>query len=403
MNFLHLDDAAIHYQAVGLAPGKPVIAFVNSLGTDFRIWDAVMRELGDAYAYVLHDKRGHGLSGAGVAPCMIETHAYDLVSLLDHLKIDKVIVWGLSVGGLVAQSLAITKPQRVSALILSNTAHKIGTAEMWNARIDAVKVHGLASLVDPVMERWFTPAFRRSDNPLYAGARTMLARQSAQGYSGTCAAIRDADYTEAVAHIAAPTLCVAGDQDGSTSPDLVRAMADRIPGSRFVEIADCGHIPCLEQPSAYAAAVASFLRDLSLGNATAPASDRYSQGMLTRRAVLGDAHVDRASELATAFDQPFQTLITESAWGTVWSSDRWTKRERSNVTIALLAALGQYEEMAMHVRATANTGASEDDIREALMHVAIYAGVPAANHGFKIAKQLLADRNATSARKEQTT
>ncbi|MGV1916809.1 4-carboxymuconolactone decarboxylase [Rhizobium sp. 22-785-1] len=145
------------------------------------------------------------------------------------------------------------------------------------------------------------------------------------------------------------------------------------------------------------------MKNLSLATAGASAVDRYSQGMVTRRAVLGDAHVDRASALATTFDQPFQRLITESAWGTVWSSDRWTKRDRSNVTIALLAALGQYEEMAMHVRATANTGASEDDIREALMHVAIYAGVPAANHGFKIAKQVLADRNASSAQKEQTT
>lgn len=403
MNFLHVDEIAIHYRTVGMVPGKPVIAFVNSLGTDFRIWDSVMHELGDTYAYVLHDKRGHGLSGAGVTPYTIETHAHDLLALLDHLKIEKVIVWGLSVGGLIAQSLAITRPERITALILSNTAHKIGTDEMWNARIDAIKADGLARLVDPVMERWFTPAFRRSDNPLYAGARTMLARQSAEGYSGTCAAIRDADYTEAVTHIAAPTLCVAGDQDGSTSPDLVRTMADRIPGSRFVEIADCGHIPCLEQPKAYAAAVANFLRHLSFTNSAASVGDRYSQGMVTRRAVLGDAHVDRASALATTFDQPFQRLITESAWGTVWSSDRWTKRDRSNVTIALLAALGQYEEMAMHVRATANTGASEDDIREALMHVAIYAGVPAANHGFKIAKQVLADRNASSAQKEQTT
>ena len=122
----------------------------------------------------------------------------------------------------------------------------------------------------------------------------------------------------------------------------------------------------MEQPAAYAAAVAAFLKNLSLATAGASAVDRYSQGMVTRRALLGDAHVDRASALATTFDQPFQRLITESAWGTVWSSDRWTKRDRSNVTIALLAALGQYEEMAMHVRATANTGASEDDIREGL-------------------------------------
>lgn len=130
---------------------------------------------------------------------------------------------------------------------------------------------------------------------------------------------------------------------------------------------------------------------------TSTPTDRYKQGMATRRSVLGDAHVDRASAQSTPFDQPFQTLITESAWGTVWSGNHWTKRERSMVTIALLAALGQDEEVAMHVRATANTGATEEDIREALMHVAIYAGVPAANHAFKIAKQTLAGMRGESA------
>ena len=130
-------------------------------------------------------------------------------------------------------------------------------------------------------------------------------------------------------------------------------------------------------------------------------ADRFETGMKARREVLGNAHVDRAQAASTPFDAPFQTLITESAWGTVWSSPQWTKRERSMVTIALLAALGQDEEVAMHVRATANTGATEEDIREALMHVAIYAGVPAANHAFKIAKNTLADMRAASLREEE--
>ena len=113
----------------------------------------------------------------------------------------------------------------------------------------------------------------------------------------------------------------------------------------------------------------------------------FAQGMKTRRAVLGDAHVDGAQARRTEFDAPFQALITESAWGSVWSRPHWTKRERSMVTIALLAALGHDEELAMHVRATRNTGATEDDLREAMMHVAIYAGIPAANHAIKIVKQ----------------
>ncbi|MDB5524131.1 MAG: pcaC [Rhizobium sp.] len=124
--------------------------------------------------------------------------------------------------------------------------------------------------------------------------------------------------------------------------------------------------------------------------------ERFDQGMATRRAVLGDAHVDRAEANKTAFDEPFQTLITEAAWGHVWSRPDWTKRERSIVTIALLAALGHHEEVAMHVRATANTGATPEDLREAMLHVAVYAGVPAANTAIRIIKNTLAKMDDAS-------
>ena len=125
-------------------------------------------------------------------------------------------------------------------------------------------------------------------------------------------------------------------------------------------------------------------------------SDRYPTGLAVRRSVLGDAHVDRAERAATDFDRPFQQLITEAAWGTVWARPGWTKRERSMVTLALLAALGHDEEVAMHVRATANTGATREDICEAFLHVAIYAGVPAANRAIKIAKDVFADMDGAA-------
>jgi 4-carboxymuconolactone decarboxylase len=130
-------------------------------------------------------------------------------------------------------------------------------------------------------------------------------------------------------------------------------------------------------------------------------SERYEQGMATRRSVLGTAHVDRASAATTDFDEPFQTFITEGAWGSVWSRPQLTTRERSIVTIALLAALGHDEEVAMHARATANTGATPEDVREALLHVAVYAGVPAANRAFKIVKRTYAEM--AEAKKQATT
>jgi 4-carboxymuconolactone decarboxylase len=124
---------------------------------------------------------------------------------------------------------------------------------------------------------------------------------------------------------------------------------------------------------------------------TVPMTDRYDQGQTTRRAVLGEAHVARADAATTAFDAPFQAMITEGAWGTLWSDDTITRRERSMLTLALLAATGSFEEIAMHVRATANTGASRDDVMQAFLHVAVYAGVPKANRAIKIAKQTFAE------------
>ncbi len=124
-------------------------------------------------------------------------------------------------------------------------------------------------------------------------------------------------------------------------------------------------------------------------------SDRFDQGMKTRREVLGDAHVDRAEAAKTEFDLPFQTLITEGAWGSVWSSDAISRRERSMLTLALLAATGNFDEIPMHIRATARTGASKQDVIEAFQHVAIYAGVPKANHAIKLAKQTFAEMEAS--------
>ena len=120
-------------------------------------------------------------------------------------------------------------------------------------------------------------------------------------------------------------------------------------------------------------------------------SERHDKGMETRRAVLGNDHVDRAELAKTPFDAPFQEMITETAWGTLWASDTISKRDRSLITLALLAAGGHWDEVAMHIRATANTGATPDEVREAFMHVAIYAGVPAANHALKIAKATFAE------------
>ncbi|MEK1928232.1 MAG: 3-oxoadipate enol-lactonase [Pararhizobium sp.] len=259
MQFARINDVSIHYQLIGAPADKPVIVFSNSLGTDFRIWrDVIVRFAGD-FAIVLYDKRGHGLSDIGDVPYSVDLHAADLAGLLDLLSVRQAIICGLSVGGLIAQGLYATRPDLVRALILCDTAHKIGTVESWDTRIATVEQNGIGSIADGVLEKWFTPAFRRPENNAYHGYRNMLVRQPATGYAGTCAAIRDADFTEAAKRIAVPTLCIVGDQDGSTPPDLVLSTAKLIPGARYEVIRDAGHIPCVEQPEALTAVLRAFI------------------------------------------------------------------------------------------------------------------------------------------------
>lgn len=163
VQFVQVKGVSLHHQIIGGPGNKPVIVFINSLGTDFRIWRDVIVRLAGSYPLLTYDKRGHGLSDVGQAPYSIDDHVDDLIGLLEHLKVSDAAVCGLSVGGLIAQGLCARRPDLVKALILCDTAHKIGTADMWAARIAAIEEDGLDGIVDGVMERWFTPAFRESD------------------------------------------------------------------------------------------------------------------------------------------------------------------------------------------------------------------------------------------------
>ena len=265
MQFAHVNGVTLHYQLIGGPANKPVIVFSNSLGTDFRIWrDVIVRLAGD-FAIVTYDKRGHGLSDVGASPYSIDDHVGDLAALLDHLNVKDAIICGLSVGGLIAQGLYASRPDLVRALVLCDTAHKIGSADMWATRIAALEAGGIESIADAILERWFTSGFRSPENAEFTGYRNMLIRQPLAGYIGTCAALRDADFTKEAGEIAVPTICVVGDQDGSTPPDLVLSTAKLIPGARYEVIKDAGHIPCVEQPEMLVAVMRAFIDEFKLG------------------------------------------------------------------------------------------------------------------------------------------
>ncbi|MDU8946203.1 3-oxoadipate enol-lactonase [Ovoidimarina sediminis] len=259
MKIARLDGIDLHYREDGDPGGAPVV-FANSLGTDLRLWDEVVARLPEGLRLIRYDKRGHGLSACPPAPYKMGTLVTDAERLMDHLDVTGAVFVGLSIGGMIAQGLAVKRMDLVRAMVISNTAAKIGTADMWQDRIDAVRAGGIAALSDAILERWFSKPFRAGEELI--AWRHMLERQPAEGYMGCSAAIAGTDLMEPTSGLRLPTLAIAGSEDGSTPPDLVRETVDLIPGSRFHLIRGAGHLPCVETPDAYAEALTGFLKEV---------------------------------------------------------------------------------------------------------------------------------------------
>lgn len=256
MKLFDTGDVRLHYREDGPEDGMPVV-FSNSLGTDLRLWDPIMPLLPKGLRIIRYDKRGHGLSSCPKGPYSMGSLVSDVEKLMDHLGVKDSVFVGLSIGGMIAQGLAVKRLDLVRAMVLSNTAAKIGSPEMWDERISAVQAGGIEALADAVMERWFSTGFRAA--PELELWRNMLARGEDAGYAGCAAAISGTDFYTTTAGLRLPTLGIAGSEDGSTPPDLVRETVDLIPGSKFKLIRKAGHLPCVEQPHEFAAVLTEFL------------------------------------------------------------------------------------------------------------------------------------------------
>ena len=259
MNIFDTGDVRIHYRVDGPDNGPPVV-FANSLGTDMRLWDPILPMLPDGLRVIRWDKRGHGLSTVPPAPYTMGALITDCERLLDHLEVKECVFVGLSIGGMIAQGLATKRLDLIRAVVLSNTAAKIGNPDLWADRIAQVQANGIESLADAVMERWFSAQFRAK--PELELWRNMLVQQADDGYAGCSAAISGTDFYTPTSGLRLPALGIAGSEDGSTPPDLVRETVDLIPGSKFHLIRRAGHLPCVEQPEEYAKVLTDFLRSV---------------------------------------------------------------------------------------------------------------------------------------------
>lgn len=262
MQFVNINGHTIHYRYIdnSHSSGGSTFVFINSLGTDFRIWEDVVEILKGYGNILLFDKRGHGLSDVVEDTNGLDEFANDVIALLKYLSIEKCILVGLSVGGMIAQILASRTPGNIEKLIFCDTGFKIGNEQTWNDRITAVKEDGIASISEGVMQRWFSEKFRSKNEIKVSGYKNMLERMPVLGYIKTCEAIRDADLKEIAQQIKIPSLCVVGSEDKSTQPVEVKELADLIEGSRFEVIEGSGHIPCVDNPQALNKLIIDFIR-----------------------------------------------------------------------------------------------------------------------------------------------
>lgn len=386
MPFTTRDGTRLYWRLEGPAE-RPPLVLLNAIGTDMALWDSVVPLLLPHFQILRFDARGSGASDAPPGDYSFEMFAQDTIAVMQAAGLPRAAIAGVSLGGMIAMETALRFPEQVSALVLICTSASIDRA-IWIDRVASVRAGGVAAVADAAMARFLSPEFSATHPDLTAGVRRTLL--SSQGYAGAAAAIRDGDLHRRLGSIKAPTLVVSGNKDVSLpfSPHS-EALLAAIGGSMSARI-DAGHLAPLEAPHALAQAIHTFLKT---GYETQRAAQiLYEAGLGNRRRVLGDAWVDRALANRTSLDAEFQEMITRIAWQEVWGRPGLDERTRRLLVVAVTASLGRWEEFSLHTRAgLAHGGFSRDELKEVLMQLAIYAGVPAANTAFAQARRIVAE------------
>lgn len=377
--FVTIDGLPFHLRDEGPRQA-PLVLMLHSLGTSLALWEPQATVLTRRFRVLRMDLRGHGLSGVSAEEGSMARFAADAFAVLDALSLPAAHVAGISIGGRIAMEMAATAPERVLSLMLCDTALEFPPPEAWQQRIEAVRAGGTAAIADAVLARWVCDAALPSSQ----GLLRMLLTTPAAGYASAAAALRDARAAPLAGRLRCPASVIVGERDAATPPAWSEAVCAAIPGATLTVIPGAAHLPNYEKADALTEALSAHMQRV-----TAPPEDAFAAGLAVRKAVLGEAHVARAQAQTTALDAAFQEWITRNVWGGIWTRPGLPRHTRSLLTLAMMAALGRHEEFVLHLRATRNTGVTAEEVGEMLLQVAAYAGVPAANHAFKLAKQTL--------------
>jgi len=381
----------------------PLLLLGNSIGTSgTALWSASAALLGERFHVVAWDLPGHGRNTDPVsAGFTMAELAAGVLAFADRVLTDRgepggrLYYAGDSLGGAVGLQALLDAPDRIIAAVLLCTGAKIGDAEGWWERAARVRASGTTVVVNQSVERWFAPGFLERAPQVASRLLDSLRAADAEAYALACEALADFDVRSRLGEIAVPVLAVAGAEDFATPPELLAEIAHGVQHGELQILDGAAHLAPAEAPEEVAKLI------IKQCDSTEPGPDRYAAGMQVRREVLGDDHVDRATAATTDFTRDFQQLITEYAWGTIWTRPGLDRRSRSMITLTALVARGHHEELAMHVRAARRNGLSVEEIEEVLLQTAIYCGVPDANTAFRIAQAALVEVEMTDVEDDQ--
>ncbi|MFF3458454.1 4-carboxymuconolactone decarboxylase [Streptomyces sp. NPDC002730] len=399
----------------------PVLILGPSLGTTWHMWDRQIAELSRRWRVFRFDLPGHGGAPAHPATAVAEL-ADRLLATLDELGIQRFGYAGCSIGGAIGIELALRQPQRVASLALVAASPRFGTADEFRQRGVIVRTNGLDPMARTAPERWFTQGFASAQPAIVEWAVQMVRTTDPGCYIAACEALAAFDVRGELGLVGVPTLVLVGSEDQVTGPAEARTLVAGIPDARLALVPGASHLAPVEQPAAVTdllerhfstawqdtlsaipappvgpaiSAPVAPVAEIAAASPEQPQAvrtgrpDPYIAGMKVRREVLGDAHVDRATAEADDFTGDFQELITRYAWGEVWTREGLDRRTRSVVTLTALVAGGHLDELAFHTRAALRNGLTPAEIREVLIHAAVYCGVPAANSAFKVAQAVI--------------
>ncbi|MEU0651550.1 4-carboxymuconolactone decarboxylase [Streptomyces albogriseolus] len=407
----------------------PVLILGPSLGTTWHMWDRQIPELTKQWRVFRFDLPGHGGAPAHPAASVTDLTAR-LLATLEGLGVHRFGYAGCALGGAVGIELALRHPERLASLALIAVSPRFGTADEFRQRGVIVRTNGLDPIARSAPERWFTGGFAAAQPAITEWAVQMVRTTDPGCYIAACEALASFDVRAGLGSVGVPTLVLVGSEDQVTGPAEARTLVAGIPDARLAVVPGASHLVPVEQPAAVTDLLVRHfstawqpLPEYATGHVVLPAAaprppvmpaaappqpapvaeiapaavppqaqgvpDTYDSGIKVRREVLGDAHVDRILEQTDAFTEDFQELVTRYAWGEVWNRPGLDRRTRSCVTLTALVAGGHLDELAVHTRAALRNGLTPDEIKEVLLQVAVYCGVPAASGAFRVARQVI--------------